>query len=109
MKETVTRFYRKIDENLAYCFNVASTRDLSDEEISCLRLIFADGLLIDTVSLQPVLQADRVVEVGPRMNFATAWSSNMVSICRATGLECVTRVERSRRYMVPEGVYRRPP
>jgi len=104
MKETVTRFYRKIDENLAYCFNVASTRDLSDEEISCLRLIFADGLLIDTVSLQPVLQADRVVEVGPRMNFATAWSSNMVSICRATGLECVTRVERSRRYMVPEGV-----
>ncbi len=102
MSQTVTRFYRQIDEDLAYCFNVASTRDLTDEETRCLRLIFADGFLIDSVSLKPVLQADRVIEVGPRMNFATAWSSNMVSICRATGLDCVTRVERSRRYMVPD-------
>ncbi len=108
MEPTVTRFYRKIDDNLAYCFNVASTRALTEEETTCLRLIFADGLLIDTVSLKPVLQLDRVVEVGPRLNFATAWSSNMVSICRATGLECVTRVERSRRYLVPDGRLRGP-
>ena len=42
------------------------------------------------------------MEVGPRLNFATAWSSNMVSICKATGLEMITRVERSRRYLVAE-------
>ena len=36
------------------------------------------------------------------LNFATAWSSNMVSICQATGLHTVTRVERSRRYLVPD-------
>lgn len=104
MEPTVTRFYRKIDDNLAYCFNVESERSLMEEEINCLRLIFADGFLIDTVSLKPVLQIDRVIEVGPRLNFATAWSSNMVSICRATGLECVTRVERSRRYLVADGL-----
>ena len=68
-----------------------------------LRLVLADGFLLDTVSQTPVLLGDRVVEVGPRLNFATAWSSNMVSICRATGIDCVTRVERSRRYLVPEG------
>lgn len=104
MEPTVTRFYRKIDEKLAYCFNVESTRPIQEEEIRCLRLIFADGFLPDTVSLEPVLQSDRVVEVGPRLNFATAWSSNMVSICRATGLDCITRVERSRRYLVDDGL-----
>ena len=52
--------------------------------------------------MTPVLQGERVVEVGPRLNFATAWSSNMVSICKATGLAMITRVERSRRYVVPE-------
>lgn len=39
-----------------------------------------------------------VVEVGPRLNFQTAWSANAVSICKACGLKGVTRLERSRRY-----------
>jgi len=39
-----------------------------------------------------------VVEVGPRLNFMTAWSANAVSVCRAVGLAAVTRIERSRRY-----------
>ncbi|MFW2366596.1 MAG: phosphoribosylformylglycinamidine synthase [Desulforhopalus sp.] len=102
MSVTVTQLYRKIDEGRAYCFNVESTRSLSVEEMKCLRLILADGFLLDTVQTRPVLSGDRVVEVGPRLNFATAWSSNMVSICNSTGLDVITRVERSRRYQVPE-------
>lgn len=98
----VTQLYRRIDESRAYCFNIESTRALTDDETKCLRLILADGLLLETVSAEPVLAGKRVVEVGPRMNFATAWSSNMVSICRATGLDAIIRVERSRRYLVPE-------
>ena len=101
----VTRVYRRIDDTRAYCFNVASSRPLTDPELEQLRLLLADGLLADTVSTEPVLGGGHgtVIEVGPRLNFATAWSSNMVSICRATGLDCVSRVERSRRYLVPEG------
>ncbi|MBU0664370.1 MAG: phosphoribosylformylglycinamidine synthase [Proteobacteria bacterium] len=102
MGSMVTQLYRRIDENRAYCFNVESSRPLTDRERECLRLVLADGFLLETVSLSPVLQGERVVEVGPRLNFATAWSSNMVSICRATGIDCVTRVERSRRYLVPD-------
>ncbi len=101
MGVTVTQLYRRIDEDRAYCFNIESKRQVTQEEMTCLRLILADGFLLDTVSETPVLQGDRVVEVGPRLNFATAWSSNMVSICQATGLEMITRVERSRRYLVP--------
>ena len=103
MGVTVTQLYRQITADRAYCFHIESSRDLSSEETTCLRLILADGFLLDSVQDVPVPQGDRVVEVGPRLNFATAWSSNMVSICKATGLAVVTRVERSRRYLVPEG------
>ena len=103
MGVTVAQLYRKIDEGLSYCFNIESERALKEGEMTCLRLILADGLLLESVSLEPILTGIRVVEVGPRLNFATAWSSNMVSICRATGLDVITRVERSRRYLVPEG------
>jgi len=39
-----------------------------------------------------------VIEVGPRMNFTTAWSTNAVSVCHACGLKKIRRIERSRRY-----------
>ncbi len=39
-----------------------------------------------------------IVEVGPRMNFMTAWSTNAVSVCYACGLTKIIRIERSRRY-----------
>ena len=34
------------------------------------------------------------------MNFTTAWSTNAVSICQACGLRKITRIERSRRYLL---------
>ena len=41
-----------------------------------------------------------VLEVGPRMNFTTAWSTNAVGICHACGLEKILRIERSRRFLL---------
>ena len=99
----ITRLHRCLDAIRAYCFNIESTRPLTDKELYRLRLLLADGFIAETVSLEPVLTGERVIEVGPRLNFATAWSSNLVSICQATGLDCVTRAERSRVYVVPEG------
>eukprot|EP00741_Cyanophora_paradoxa_P009030 tig00001437_g8743.t1 len=46
----------------------------------------------------PWLQESVIVEVGPRMSFMTAWSTNAVQICHACGLTKVKRVERSRRF-----------
>ncbi len=100
MPSIVSQLYRKTGENREYCFNIESSRPLSQSEQGRLQLILADGFLADTVTQEPSLIGERVVEMGPRLNFATAWSSNMVSICQATGLDCVSRVERSRRYLV---------
>ena len=103
MGQSIKHLYRRVDENREYCFNIALSEQLSEEELDCLRLILADGFLIETVSEEASLTGERVVEVGPRLNFATAWSSNLVSICQATGLHKVVRVERSRRCLVPDG------
>ena len=101
MGTTVRQFYRKINDSFAYCFNVESSGPLDDQQIERLCLLLADGFLPETVSMKPVLNGERAIEIGPRLNFATAWSSNMVSICRAIGLGTISRVERSRRYLVP--------
>ena len=102
MPTSVFQLYKKRDVAFEYVFNIATSRPLTEGELSRLRLILADGFIIDTVTVAPTLTGDRVVEIGPRLNFATAWSSNMVSICQATGLAAVTRCERSRRYLLPE-------
>ncbi|GAB4339939.1 MAG: phosphoribosylformylglycinamidine synthase [Desulfobulbaceae bacterium] len=103
MQKKVQQLYRRIEPGMEYCYNIESEGALTPEEEEKLRLVLADGFLADTVGDTPTLTGNRVVEVGPRLNFATAWSSNMVSICRAIGLDRVTRVERSRRYLVDEG------
>lgn len=102
MGTTVSQLYRKTSDTFEYCFNVEVTSPLTEEELTHLSLVLAEGFLLGTVSAKPNLIGERVVEMGPRLNFATAWSSNMVSICQAIGIDKVTRVERSRRYLVPD-------
>ena len=41
-----------------------------------------------------------VIEVGPRLAFSTAWSSNCSSMCHSCGITSVGRIERSRRYLI---------
>jgi phosphoribosylformylglycinamidine synthase len=41
-----------------------------------------------------------LIEVGPRMAFSTAWSSNSASMFLACGIPCIKRIERSRRFKV---------
>lgn len=45
-------------------------------------------------------QFSTVIEVGPRLAFSTAWSSNCVSMCEACDIKGVRRVERTRRFKV---------
>ncbi|MGE5190373.1 MAG: phosphoribosylformylglycinamidine synthase [Gemmatimonadota bacterium] len=80
------------------CFNVETSAPLTEEEAGTLRWLLAETFEPDRIARESFLGAGGVVEVGPRMNFTTAWSTNAVSVCRACGLEKVTRIERSRRY-----------
>jgi phosphoribosylformylglycinamidine synthase len=106
MQPTVFHLYRRVDDTFEYCFNIQCDRELHDTESERLRLLLADGFMAGSISDIPTLHGDDVVEVGPRLNFATAWSANMVAICAAVGLAMITRLERSRRYRVPPGTDR---
>ncbi|KPK28060.1 MAG: phosphoribosylformylglycinamidine synthase [Desulfobacterales bacterium SG8_35_2] len=104
----IRHLFRQVNKDMEFCFNVESTETLTDEEITRLQFLLADGFIKETVVLRSHFQGaeNDVVELGPRLNFATAWSSNMVSICHATGLKKITRLERSRRYLVKDSTAR---
>ena len=84
-----------------FCFYVESAQDLEAEDIKVLRWLLSETYEPENLSGQPFLQEDEgaiLVEVGPRMNFTTSWSTNAVSICHTCGIGKITRIEHSRRY-----------
>eukprot|EP00877_Chromochloris_zofingiensis_P007400 jgi/Chrzof1/2913/Cz12g03220.t1 len=86
------------------CYNVAVAAPLDAREASTLawllRETFEPELLAPISVLTAAAPTQTVIEVGPRMNFSTAFSTNAVSVCASTGLGKVTRLERSRRYIL---------
>ncbi|KAL3721462.1 hypothetical protein ACJRO7_033890 [Eucalyptus globulus] len=89
------------------CFNIGLESRLSSEKLSVLKWLLQETYEPENLGTESFLEKKRqeglntvVVEVGPRLSFTTAWSANAVSICRACGLSEVTRLERSRRYLL---------
>ncbi|RJQ41374.1 MAG: phosphoribosylformylglycinamidine synthase [Nitrospiraceae bacterium] len=93
------------DIETEYCFNIEATAPLTTEELNILRWLLAETFEPEGFSSSSfltfnsqLLTLNSILEVGPRMNFTTAWSANAVSVCHACGLKKITRIERSRRY-----------
>lgn len=81
------------------CFNI-SLRGILTEEMK-VSLIWLLSETFDPDGLSPNSHfafSDSVIEIGPRLNFQTAWSSNAITICKACGIDVIDRLERSRRY-----------
>ncbi|MFC2021258.1 phosphoribosylformylglycinamidine synthase [Chloroflexota bacterium] len=84
-----------------YCFNVQTSAPLTAEELGVLLWLLAETFDTDNFREIPFLEPGKeVIEIGPRLDSETAYSTNAVAICHACGLEKVVRVERSRRYLV---------
>ena len=88
------------DIETEYCFNIETVDSLTDEELTILRWLLAETFDPEKFSGESFLNNTHhcILEVGPRMNFTTAWSTNAVSVCHACGLIKIIRIERSRRY-----------
>ena len=54
----------------------------------------------DHAFLEATNEKEYLTEVGPRLNFSTAWSTNAICIFHACGLTNIPRAECSRRYLV---------
>jgi len=107
-----------VDMETEYCFNVEVSSPLIDNEVKALSWLLAETFEPENFSSESFLtcpsslvfkspplppfdkggQRGILLEVGPRMNFTTAWSTNAVAVCHACGLTKITRIERSRRY-----------
>jgi phosphoribosylformylglycinamidine synthase len=88
-------------------YNIELASPLSPEGAATLAWLLAETYEPERLSAAPRLgggkndSSSSVVEVGPRLSFQSAWSTNAVSVCGSAGLAPpVTRVERSRRYAV---------
>ncbi|MBN1299351.1 MAG: phosphoribosylformylglycinamidine synthase, partial [Actinobacteria bacterium] len=102
-------FYRLNDKSFEYCFNIETTGQLSAQELEILKWLLTETFEPQKFSNKNFLKASnpeysqQIIELGPRLNFETAYSSNAVSICKNCGLLKVTRLERSRRHLVKYG------
>jgi phosphoribosylformylglycinamidine synthase len=83
-----------------YCFYIEAKEALTPDELNVLRWLLSETFEPDNFSVGSFLKDHGIIEVGPRMSFTTAWSTNAVSVCNACGLSKVTRIERSRRYRI---------
>ncbi len=90
------------------CFNIRVSESFTGNEVDILTWLLAETFDPEGFSDRSFLEArdedpdeeSRILEVGPRMNFTTAWSTNAVGICHACGLEKIRRIERSRRFLL---------
>ncbi|KAJ0046007.1 hypothetical protein Pint_06354 [Pistacia integerrima] len=89
------------------CFNIGLDSSISSEKLGVLKWLLQETYEPENLGAESFLEKKRqeglksvIIEVGPRLSFTTAWSANAVSICRACGLTEVTRLERSRRYLL---------
>uniref|UniRef100_A0A1D1YHX1 phosphoribosylformylglycinamidine synthase n=1 Tax=Anthurium amnicola TaxID=1678845 RepID=A0A1D1YHX1_9ARAE len=88
------------------CFNIGLNGVLSSEKLAILKWLLQETYEPDNLQVESFLDKGRVnpstvlIEVGPRLSFTTAWSANAVSICQSCTLTEVTRMERSRRYLL---------
>ncbi|RXN24302.1 phosphoribosylformylglycinamidine synthase [Labeo rohita] len=100
----IAQLYPDVNITTELCYNVEldGSESLSVEQKDILRWLFSPPYsvsLSEEPTLKPVDGA-RLVEIGPRLNFSTAWSTNAVSICQSAGLSRVTRVELSHRHLI---------
>jgi len=102
---TIQRFYRMSGQGAENCFYVEASAALGARELSILGWLLAETFEPENLSAQSFLGpgGDATVELGPRLNFETAFSTNAVAICRACGLDQVSRIEKSRRWILPQG------
>ncbi len=95
--------FRKESDRFEYCYNIETLSSLTPEELLRLKRILAHGFVADSITEKSALDGEgKAIEVGPRMNFATAFHTNVSQICGDTLLGKVVRIERSRRIIAEE-------
>ncbi|XP_072294418.1 phosphoribosylformylglycinamidine synthase [Eucyclogobius newberryi] len=103
--QRAAKLFPQLSITTELCYNVELTgcENLKDDEQQILLWLFGPPQQSRPPSDKPSLTEQSgatLVEIGPRLNFSTAWSTNTVSICQSVGLTNVARIEVSRRFLI---------
>ncbi|XP_054001967.1 phosphoribosylformylglycinamidine synthase [Hylaeus anthracinus] len=86
------------------CYYIETKEPLSEEELELLKWIlippFNQHSLTTCSVFDEKLEENLIIEIGPRLNFSTAFSSNAVSICKYVHIHKITRIEAAIRYCI---------
>lgn len=102
-EKSVLHLYRSLERGKReVCFNIEMREPLSDKEANILFWLLAETFDPNGISLSSFLEESGTeIEVGPRLNFATPWNTNALSILKSCGLDKkITRLEMSRRVVI---------
>ena len=90
--------YSKFVLQTEVCFNVGARAALSDVDLHRLSWLLEGAT---PQSSLPMTEENAIlIEIGPRLNFCTSWSTNAASVCHAAGLSSVERLEQSTRTLI---------
>ena len=91
----LTKLYKSSEERVEECYQIETSAPLSPDQLRIVKLILADGFVIETVAEEARIQnGDQFVRTGPRLSFETPDSSNLVTQCHACGISQITRIEK---------------
>lgn len=95
-------FFKKITNELEHCFYIDSSKESTPDKELILKKILSDGFLFKDIHTKSTIDSKhkKVIEIGPRLSFTTAFSTNAVAVCHASGLNHILRIEKSKRYAV---------
>ncbi|HZJ41687.1 MAG TPA: phosphoribosylformylglycinamidine synthase, partial [Patescibacteria group bacterium] len=108
--ENVMQFYRPLNEGVSeLCFNVETTQILTGKELETLKWVLSETFEPAKLSSISSLAGEgKVIEVGPRLNVATPFNTNALSILKSCGLDGkISRLEVSRRFVGIEAPFDR--
>lgn len=89
-------------QEIEVCYNIGHDRPIEGDHARSLGWILRETFEawnLRSLSNFQGFSDLRILEIGPRLNFETAWSSTAVAICAACGMPEVKRLEASLRYL----------
>jgi phosphoribosylformylglycinamidine synthase len=103
LPQDVARAQRAVGNDAAidaeHCFYVQTSAELDPSGMRVLRWLLAETFDAGSLATTSFLaESASVIEIGPRLNVETAWSSTAVAICHLNHIDTVVRLERSRRF-----------
>jgi len=84
---------------LEHCFYIEIDGGLNEQESRILDWLLSETFEPESFGIETGF-GGTVLEVGPRVEILTPWSTNAVKICHSCGLKSIVRIERSRRYQI---------